>query len=211
MKPESLFSYVVRYDSGFAPNPFYGYCTLATCKPDIRKHAEIGDWVIGTGSANKDTLRGGYLVYAMRVSEILSTLEYWRDQRFQRKKPNLSRTWMTAAGDNIYDLTDQNNPIQLNSYHSIDENTQNQKHMCKDLKIQKVLVSDTFVYWGGQGPKLPKKFNTGGDLNLVKIGAGRRRIRDKVTIETFENWLKDLDVSGIRGRPLDWIKRTGVY
>ncbi|MEZ1875782.1 hypothetical protein QVM44_32900, partial [Pseudomonas aeruginosa] len=22
-------SYVVRYDSGFAPNPFYEYCTLA--------------------------------------------------------------------------------------------------------------------------------------------------------------------------------------
>ena len=34
-------SYVVRYDSGFAPNPFYEYCTLATCKPNIRKGADL--------------------------------------------------------------------------------------------------------------------------------------------------------------------------
>jgi hypothetical protein len=40
-----IYSYVVRYDSGFAPNPFYGYCTLATCKPDIRRGAEVGDLV----------------------------------------------------------------------------------------------------------------------------------------------------------------------
>lgn len=41
-----IYSYVVRYDSGFAPNPFYGYCTLATCKPDIRRAAEVGDWLV---------------------------------------------------------------------------------------------------------------------------------------------------------------------
>src|SRR5712671_5339411 len=32
-----LYSYVVARDFGFAPNPFFGVCTLATCKPDIRK------------------------------------------------------------------------------------------------------------------------------------------------------------------------------
>jgi len=43
---QSLYSYVVRYDSGFAPNPFGGYCTLATCKPEIRKTAQLGDWLV---------------------------------------------------------------------------------------------------------------------------------------------------------------------
>lgn len=33
----TLYSYVVAHDFGFAPNPFDGLCTLATCKPDIRK------------------------------------------------------------------------------------------------------------------------------------------------------------------------------
>src|SRR5882762_6472831 len=49
-----LYSYVVARDFGFAPNPFYGFCTLATCKPRIRAHACVGDWVLGTGSACDD-------------------------------------------------------------------------------------------------------------------------------------------------------------
>lgn len=30
-----IFRYVVRYDSGVAPRPFDGYCSLAICKPKI--------------------------------------------------------------------------------------------------------------------------------------------------------------------------------
>ena len=32
-----VYEYVMTSDSGFAPNPFYGACTLACCKPKIRK------------------------------------------------------------------------------------------------------------------------------------------------------------------------------
>lgn len=32
----NLFSYIVACDSGFSPNPFWGICTLACCKPRIR-------------------------------------------------------------------------------------------------------------------------------------------------------------------------------
>jgi len=45
----SVFIYVVDRDFGFAPNPFHGYCTLATCKAKIRNQARVGDWVIGNG------------------------------------------------------------------------------------------------------------------------------------------------------------------
>ncbi|SSY70238.1 hypothetical protein [Alysiella crassa] len=38
-----IISYVVKYDYGFAPNPYHGFLTLATCKPVIRSNAEIGD------------------------------------------------------------------------------------------------------------------------------------------------------------------------
>ena len=44
-----LFSYVVAHDTGFSPNPFFGYCTLACCKPVIRRSAQAGDWVVGLG------------------------------------------------------------------------------------------------------------------------------------------------------------------
>ncbi len=56
MKNLKIYSYVVRYDSGFAPNPFGDYCSLATCKPRIRKSIHKDDWVVGTGSVVKLTL-----------------------------------------------------------------------------------------------------------------------------------------------------------
>ena len=95
-----MFSYVVRYDFGFAPNPFHGVCTLATCKPQIRRAAAVGDWVVGTGSApNRLT---GRLVYSMRVSEAMSYDDYWNDPRFLVKRPNLRGSLIQAFGDNIY-------------------------------------------------------------------------------------------------------------
>lgn len=42
----------VARDYGFAPNPFFGVCTLATCKPRIRSVAQIGDWVVGATLAS---------------------------------------------------------------------------------------------------------------------------------------------------------------
>jgi Nucleotide modification associated domain 2 len=42
-----LFSYKMTNDSGFAPNPFWGRLTLATCKPEIRKAKRVGDWIAG--------------------------------------------------------------------------------------------------------------------------------------------------------------------
>jgi hypothetical protein len=46
----TLFTYCIPYDDGAAPNPFWGLCTLAICKPSIRRVAKEGDWVVGTGS-----------------------------------------------------------------------------------------------------------------------------------------------------------------
>ena len=70
-----LFSYVVARDYGFAPNPFHGRCTLATCKPRIRNAAAIGDWVIGTGSSTAS--KEGRLVYAMRITKTMTFNQYW--------------------------------------------------------------------------------------------------------------------------------------
>ena len=111
-----MFSYVVARDYGFAPNPFFGVCTLATCKPRVRKTAAIGDWVIGTGSAKRG--RQGYLVYAMRVAEALTFNEYWADPRFQQKKPNLRGSLKQAFGDNIYFRDESEQWNQLDSHHS---------------------------------------------------------------------------------------------
>src|SRR6266446_9096276 len=100
MSSMKLYSYVVARDYGFAPNPFFGVCTLATCKPRIRSVAQIGDWVIGTGS--KTRKREKHLVCAMRVTGAMTFNQYWSDPRFQAKQPNLRGSKKQAFGDNIY-------------------------------------------------------------------------------------------------------------
>lgn len=67
-----LFSYVVDHDNGFAPNPYYGVCTLAHCKFGRKGYknavelAKVGDWVVGTGGKGKKSAGHGKLIYAMR-------------------------------------------------------------------------------------------------------------------------------------------------
>ena len=62
----------------------------------IRKTATVGDWIIGTGSKTKQ--RDGYLVYAMRVTEIMSFDEYWNDPRFRDKRPSMYASRKKLSG-----------------------------------------------------------------------------------------------------------------
>lgn len=75
-----LCSYVVKNDKGLAPNPFWGYCTLALCTPNhMGIKAEKGDWLVGNSSVAK----GNKLIFAMQVEEILSFDQYYNDPRFK--------------------------------------------------------------------------------------------------------------------------------
>ena len=203
----SLFSYVVRYDSGFAPNPFHGRCTLATCKPKIRGHASVGDWVVGTGSADAKIRRGGHLVHAMKVTEVLSTRCYWHGPRFEAKKPNQYHSWVSASGDNIYEPLGPSQWRQLDSYHSQADGSPSLDHVRRDTLVERVLVSDDYVYFGGQGPRLPERFLSGGNMELVHAHQGYRRVREDEVIESFEEWVRSLGVDGYQGRPWNWLQR----
>ncbi len=207
----SLFSYVVVSDGGFAPNPFFGYCTLATCKPQIRNGAQVGDWIVGTGSTARDVGRGGHLVYAMHVTEVIDTRSYWIDPRFQFKKPTFNGDWIgvSESGDNIYELRGQNCWRQLPSYHSHPDGTQNEADTARDTSVARILLSDDFVYFGGEGPSLPSKYLNDGDLNIVRIGRGHRRVREPKIINSFEKWIRDLGVNGVCGVPLAWLTQQG--
>ena len=87
-----LFSYVVHHDTGLAPNPNGGFCTLAFCKYKKRKCkqrnivelAKVGDWIVGTGGKNQKLSAGnGTIIYIMRVDEKLPFAKYLRDTRFR--------------------------------------------------------------------------------------------------------------------------------
>ena len=199
-----LYSYVVAYDSGFAPNPFNGFCTLATCKPKIREHAKIGDWIIGTGSHRKGVRRGGFLVYAMRVEEALSFEKYWDDRRFLKKRPSLVGSYRMACGDNIYSPKPNGTGWnQLNSYHSQNDGSPSQKHIKRDTSVNRVLVSKDFVYFGAEGPEILKSLQ---DAGIVLKGRNYKKITDDKTIADFDAWFAELRVNGgYQGRPFDMI------
>src|SRR4051812_14488304 len=111
-----VYSYVVMYDYGFAPNPFHGVCTLATCKPEIRRAAQKDDWVVGTGA--KSNHLEGTLVYAMRVGSSMSFDDYWKDPRFALKRPVPNGSLKLVYGDNIYHHDEKGRWAQADSHHS---------------------------------------------------------------------------------------------
>jgi hypothetical protein len=201
-----LYSYVVRYDSGFAPNPFFGFCTLATCKPNIRKTAQIGNWIVGVGSGNKAVGREGYLVYAMRVTEILPRRKYWEDIRFRKKRPNLRGSRKLACGDNIYRWDNQDARWrQLDSYHSRSDGSENADHLKRDTTVDRVLISSDFLYFGGAGPRLPATFRRNGNKNICKAGPGYKCVEDAAHVGDVVAWIRSLGEAGCLDRPWDWI------
>lgn len=204
-----LYSYVVARDYGFAPNPFYGVCTLATCKPRIRSAAEIGDWVLGTGS--KTRVREKRVVYAMRVTETMTFTGYWNDSRFQKKKPNLRGSKKQAFGDNIYFKNPKTGKWrQENSHHSHADGTINRANVATDTQVDKVLVSTDFVYWGGSGPEIPKKFLTyGPNQESICVGRNHKINFPPGLVKEFTAWIRSLYEKGHQGycgEPLDWAR-----
>lgn len=197
----TLHSYVVRWDYGFAPNPFYGFCTLATCKPDIRKRARLDDWIVGTGSGQNGL--DGRLVYAMRVTEVLCFDQYWRDPRFREKRPNLYGSLMQAYGDNIYHCGHDGEWRQENSHHSLADGSTNSLNLEHDTQADRVLVSDNFTYWGAEGPVIPPQFRDWGGVDLC-AGRGRKCHFPDALVSALIAWLRDIWGPGYRGRPASW-------
>ncbi len=200
-----LYSYVVARDFGFAPNPFYRFCTLGTCKPIIRRCAKVGDWIVGTGSKTRGCER--HLVFVMRVTEVMSFNHYWSDPRFKQKKPNLRGSKKQAFGDNIY----YQDPAtcewcQLDSHHTHPDGTPNIKNINKDTKTDRVLISDDYIYWGGEGPEIPETYLNFCGFDLRKVRMGHKSNFPDNMVNEFVDWIRSLGNQGYCGTPLDWSK-----
>ena len=198
----TLFSYVVARDYGFAPNPFFGICTLATCKPDIRKTAATDDWIIGTGSKQRN--RQGVLIYAMRVTETMTFNEYWKDERFCRKQPNLRGSKKQAFGDNIYSKDITGEWHQQDSHHSYEDGSYNPHNILRDTKVDKVLLSRDYAYWGGSGPAIPQNFRNYNGYDICCATQGHKRLFPEDLVKDFVTWFRARNANGYLGAPLDW-------
>lgn len=145
----NLFVYVIARDFGFAPNPFFGTCTLATCKPGIRKSAQIGDWVLGVAGSKLGKGLHRKCILLMKVTEKMSFQQYWEDDRFQLKKPCRNGSLMKMVGDNIYHKDESGEWQQEDSHHSLPDGTTNFENLNRDTgKCEHVLLSNYFFYFG---------------------------------------------------------------
>lgn len=206
----NCFRYKVEHDWGFAPNPFHGTLTLATCKADIRmnKNLKRGDWVIGFGSKAMNNL--GKVVYVMRIDDILTFDQYYDDERYQCKKPVKFGSLVQMYGDNVYHTDKSEKPqrkyIQDECAHSRDDGSFYQMHYDRDTKCDKVLLSKTFYYFGDHSIVIPDKYS------YMKLSPQNMRgnivYRDLQgkdnKIQAFIDWLSSNYNIGIHGDPCNW-------
>lgn len=179
----TLYSYCLRYDDGAAPNPYWGVCTLAICKPAIRKVAKKGDWVVGLGSKRSPVGdKSGQVVYAMKVTKpVLSMAEY--DEYCRKDLPEKIPDWRgpdfrRKVGDCIYDFRHGKQPRLRPSVHS-------EANRETDLRGERVLLSGHFYYFGDQPVPLPKRL-----LPIVHQTQGRKSHANDEHVDTFVAWIE---------------------
>ena len=73
----TLYAYIMTDDTGYAPNPSRGVCTLAYCMPMTRGKAKKEDYVVGLGGREYREIKGDWhIIYAMKVTETLSLCKH---------------------------------------------------------------------------------------------------------------------------------------
>ena len=169
-------------DSGFAPNPFDGFCSLACCKPIIRRTAITGDWIIGTGS--KGSVGNDKLIFAMKITEKIDFDSYYHDKRFYNRL------------DNIYFKNKGNWNQKKNKHH-------HKEDIEHDLGGEYVLISCHFYYFGKNAIEIPEKF-----WEIIKTGPGHKCTFPTNLVIEFIEWLGENYTLGKQGEPYDYINES---
>ncbi|WNG13913.1 hypothetical protein [Cystobacter fuscus] len=181
-----LFSYCIPIDDGAAPNPFWGVCTLVICKPAIRRVAQVGDWIVGTGSRRSPIGDvATKVVYAMCVTEKLTMQAYnaWTRQKLPEKIPD----WGNAdhrrrLGDSIYDFTVYPYVIR--------KSVHDERNRERDLGGKYALLSTHFFYFGDKPIELPEDLH-----KIIRAGQGHLRIHDPEVVDRFIAWIEGLNIA----------------
>ena len=193
-----LYSYVLRFDDGAAPNPFWQTCTLTICKPAIRRTSRIGDWVIGTGSKNSKLKDGNTydlsdsVIYAMKITGKLTLKEYdtFCIQNLPDKIPSwFNKDWRKRMGDCIYDFSNGIEPNLRKGVH-------NELNRKRDLGGENALLSSEFYYFGEEPRKIPDNLKP-----IIKKNQGHLRIENFDLIERFAKWINGFKKNKIYAEP----------
>lgn len=191
-----LYCYKMTDDTGFAPNPYNGVLTLATCKPTIRRCAKVGCWISGWTAVSVQDKNGKRhdfrdkqrLIYLAKVTEVVPLKDYWA--RFEMKRP----ANIDDCGDNIYEPSSKES-FGFKQHENLGNHGVNEKK--HDLSGENVLVCKDFYYFGinhaldievGNGFVVPRCKKISLDSEEAKI------IIEKVTANNksgiYENHIK---------------------
>lgn len=184
----TLCTYILTNDTGLAPNPFWDWCTLAVCTPN-RQGAKLApnDWIAGFTTKRE----GHRLIYVMEVAERIHMDEYFNDQRFSRKKPNLRGAWQQKCGDNFYSQGPDGLWLQhRNRFHIGHE------YLVKDTRKPYIFASERFWYFGRAAETVPAEFRP-----LIG-GHGIRVNHAPDLVRSFLAWVEVTHKTGIHGLPI---------
>ncbi|PJE80766.1 hypothetical protein CI610_00254 [invertebrate metagenome] len=193
-----MFSFRVPRDNGACPNPFWGVCTLAVCKPQIRKAAQVGDWIVATGSTNAKITNGqcrnfsNRVVSAMYVTQRMTLQEYdsWCRVNLPDKFPQWhSRDLRKKVGDCLYDFSTGEPPRIREGVNGFDR-------LKRDMGGKYALLSERFYYFGRSPRPLPTEL-----LPIVIKGQGHKRIKDIALIGQFEEWISRFELNRVYDMP----------
>lgn len=185
----NLYTYVMQHDAGLAPNPFWGFCTLAVCTPNHQgSRAKRGDWIAGVS----DKRRGYKLIHVMEVDERVHMKDYLRDERFAAKKPVTDGTPQQRCGDNFYSLDEHGRWTQHpNRYH------EGPSCLAQDTRHPWVFVARRFWYLGRNAAEIPAQFMS------MFGGRGARVNHPPELVASFRNWVQAALTEGVNALPRD--------
>jgi len=197
-------SYKLNVDSGFAPNPFFGQLTLATCKPGIRRTKKIGDWIAGFTSKRLagDEVNGEKLIFLMEVTDVIEQSAYYAKKAFKRKIPDFAAVRrIERMGDNIYRPLRQ--PARgPDDFEQIRNPNHGSRHKKRDLSGNRVLVSENFYYFGRRAPEIPDEIRPRIPRGQTGYGVWTKGERAEALVDRVQRNFRQ----GVLDRPHMWRK-----
>ena len=173
-----VWTYVITYDEGGAPNFEPPATTLTVCKPRIRRAARPGDLVLAFNGARLNRAEPHSVRWAGVVSEVIPMQDYWNDPRFQGKKQGRAQ----ELPDNIYRPTDDGR------FEQVPNDTHKPDALATDVGGKNALVLKPSWRFGPTVAVLPAHFK-------LRMTGGRRvdpHVEiDEPTWRELKQWLDD--------------------
>lgn len=186
-----IWRYVIKYDGGLAPHISGGLCSLALCKPRIRRYAKPGEWIIAfvaKGKANGRPL----IQYAMKVAENPS-FENYCIQYGGKRRDAIYRYDLSPNGEWFDNGYGDHDPLE------------NKKSELRDKGGEHALIAAEFIHFGSEPRDLrlvlmPACDALGIDVEtvvdcLMHWTQGHKKWCSRQVYKVFTTWIEGLQKS----------------